>query len=291
MEPRDDGRRVAPAVAGGAYWSALLASIDHREAAIREHVDTMTAVLMPRVARVVAVAVRAGVTHEEVAAAARPLDRMARMVSAHLVDLAGDWHDAHVPLRRAAKGSDADWLSYPPVHDAHLDAWRATRADGGGVLRLDARGLIVGGRVPDIERVGTMTDAELNLLLKRFGVGRDRGEMLAEAVRRRAARLVAADHPDPALVDRVMDDAERAVRADLRQAAKAAVRGYRNVASGWEDDTVLRWISRLPAGNVCPSCEDRHGRQRTWAQWQREGTPGNANTLCQDECLCELGEV
>jgi len=242
---------------------------------------------VPRVAKVVAVAARAGATRAHVEAATAGLDRMARMARAHLVDVAGDLHDGHEPRRRGARDLDPDWRSYPPVHPGHIVARRAERQ----VLVVDGP-LLKGGRVPELGRLGKLTDAELNLLLKRFGIGRDRDRLLSQEVARASRRLVGADRPDAALVDRVMDDAERAVRAELRISAKAAVRDYRVTAGGWEPETVLRWEARISSTpKPCPSCIDRHGREQTWAEWQAEGEPGNANTLCGEECLCALDAV
>lgn len=290
-----DAREPMPPVIGGPYWDALLDDLDAREQAITDHVETMLPVFTPRLARIVAVAARPRVTEDTLTEAALPLDRVHRMTLAHLVDLAGDWHDTHHARRREARAVDPAWASYPPVRREHIEARRAARlvarqddASTPIVEKVSAR-LIQGGRVPELARLGTMTDAELNLLLRRFGIAKDRERMLSREVSRATRRLVGADNPDRALVDRVLDDAERAVRRTLRQSTKVAVREYRATAAGWQPDTVLRW--ETSGGKSCPSCEDRHGLTATWAAWQARGEPGSSNLFCGLECNCGLTEV
>lgn len=272
------------------FWDALLDSVDARESLVRDFASTHTEHLLPDVALVVAVAARRRrVDREEVREAALPLDRRSRMLRAHLVDSVADWHETHLPRRREAKLFDSSWRNHPPVRNDHLYARSIARA----LERKDADPprLIVGGRVPELERLGDLTDAELNLLLRRFGMDRDRGALLSTAVADVASRVADAPNPDDALVQQVLSRAETAVRLNLLSAAKGAVRDYRAHADRWEDDTELRWVSRLPAPGVCPSCVERHNLVMTWAEWQSEGEPGSPNTICNGQCLCELDEV
>lgn len=276
-----------PPFQGGPYWQALLDAADERDALVHGHVSTFAPALVPHVAKVVAVAARPGSTRPEVDEAAVPLARLSRMVRVHLVDAVAVYHDRHMERRRAARGMDPTWRMHPPIRPQDILARRLTRE-----AQLDAP-LRQGGRIAGLERIGRMTDAELNLQLRRFGLQRDRGEMLAEAVARASSRLVGADRPDRALVDRVMDSAEAAVSRELRQDAKEAVRDYQRARQGWNGQTVLRWVSRLSTEppKTCPSCIDRHDTEKTLAEWQAEGMPGSPNTLCNGDCLCEMEET
>jgi hypothetical protein len=39
---------------------------------------------------------------------------------------------------------------------------------------------------------------------------------------------------------------------------------------------------------TCPTCIDRHGEIRSWAEWESRGLPGAGTTICTFHCRCQL---
>lgn len=285
----------------GPYWDALLASIDSRDEVVRVHTRAGLEAMRPSLVRLV-------VAHERRRGVDERLSRLERMAHVHrvlLVDPVGDHVDAHRPSRAAAKALDAAWRSYGPVRGRDLAAWREARAtallraaqgDASSRARADddperARPrLVSGGRVPGIERVARMTPAELNLLLKRFGLGHDREKMLAERVARETHRLLGrASSPSDALRERALATAERAVKQELRLEAKEAVREYELATQGWTPATVL--VSKAVGDeDTCADCERFDNEERPLRDWGQDA-PGGANRVCQGECRCEFEEA
>ena len=132
-----------------------------------------------------------------------------------------------------------------------------------------------------------LTDAELARVLRSFGVSVEREVMMAEAVRRAAARLVGADNPDPALIDKVMGAAEAAVRRELQVTAKQLTRDYMSRELGVQGETLERWQAVMDKA-TCESCSERHGEKQTHAEWLADGEPGSANLICNGNCRCIL---
>lgn len=132
-----------------------------------------------------------------------------------------------------------------------------------------------------------LTNAELTILLRQYGVSVDREEMLRDAVRRAASRLVGADNPDKALVDKVMATAEAAVRREIQITAKELTRQYTQRELGVQAETLLRWQAVLDKA-TCESCRERHGSKQTQSEWLEFGEPGSSNLVCNGNCRCML---
>jgi hypothetical protein len=47
-----------------------------------------------------------------------------------------------------------------------------------------------------------------------------------------------------------------------------------------------RWIAVLI--NTCPDCIKRHGKVKTWEQWEEVGLPRTGATVCRQHCKCML---
>lgn len=277
------------------YVEALLDAVEDRDQLATRYADDLADDLTDELARIVAVAARAGSTAADVDAAIKRerLDRLAMIATLVLAEDADELAARTVRTQaRAVVAEGRRDRAIGPIRKADLEARSALRlaerADG---LVLDADPpprLIVGGRVPAIEKLSRMTDAELNLLAKRFGVDTDRARMLSVEVRRASMRLVGADNPDDALADQVLARAEAAVRRTLRTRAKDLVRRYELARLATTDEMPMRWIAVLGGSTSCPSCERRHDHVQTFRVWAGEGMPGSSNLICQDECRCLL---
>ncbi len=155
------------------------------------------------------------------------------------------------------------------------------------LISTEGARLRVGGRVPTPAAIARMTDAEVNLLLRRFGVGQDRVELMTQAVERAAQRLVGAEAPTPALVEKVMASAQAAVRRELQVAAKELTRQYTTREMGVGGETVERWQAVMDKA-TCDDCEARHGDVQTHEEWVADGEPGSRNLQCNGQCRCIL---
>lgn len=283
----------------GLYRDAWIDAVDARMTILAEHVEDATATLMPTVARVIAVAARTGNDPAAVADVGRLLDRHAALCTACLLDELTVYHDAYVTPRKGWRQLDPEWrLTHTRLRDSEIRARRKARAaaarQDGLAPRLDE--LRGGGRVPGLDKLGKMTDAELNLLLRRFGIARNRTELMSTAVGREAARLTGVTKSTEALRRQILDRAESAVRRNLMTAAKEAVRGYqeeRLVKAGATGDTLLEWSAvggEDGDERSCGDCPERHGEQRTKDEWEGDG-PGSLNLQCNGNCRCELEVV
>lgn len=146
-----------------------------------------------------------------------------------------------------------------------------------------------GGRVPSLQDVAGMTDAELSLLLRRFGVDQARVQLTREAVVRALRQLTNAQNPEPAVVEEALRRAEAAVRRDLQFMAKEAIRARE--LDALPDDELLAWTAVLDSG-TCESCRARHDMEpRLLSEWEWIGTPGSDNLICDGGCRCKLTEA
>ena len=158
------------------------------------------------------------------------------------------------------------------------------------VDRIETEGarLRQGGRVRSLERIAKLTDAELNLTLRRFGIGQDRVEMVAQAVERSMQRLVGTTAPTPALLQQVLDRTESAVRKELRLAAKELTRTYLHQKLGTKPGDLEEWQAVMDT-RTCDDCEERDGMDpMTHEEWEAQGLPGSTNLVCDGECRCML---
>lgn len=274
------------------YVDALLDAIEERDRLANRYADDLADDLTDELARVITVAARAGATEADVdrAIAREKLDRLAMIATLVLAEDADEVAARGVRAQaRAVVAEGRRERAVGPIRKADLEARAAMRAVEAGA-RSDAGDdpprLIVGGRVPPIEKLSRMTDAELNLLAKRFGVDTDRARMLSVEVRRASMRLVGAEAPDEELEDQVLARAEQAVRRTLRTRAKDLVRRYELARIATTDEMPMRWIAVLGGTTSCPSCKRRHDHVQTFREWVGQGLPGSPNLTCSDECRC-----
>lgn len=290
----------------GAYRDALLDSILDRDDLVLGHAGA-SSIFEPRVLRAVVVA-RRTTDPAEVLDAARPLDRLRQRAHLELLPSVGAHVTTHRESRRYARSIDLDgWEALEPVRKRDLKERREMRALMSLPLRMDAPrqqrkleqrprptepGGGGSGRLPDLDAIGNMSDAELERLLRRFGRHPDRDVLLSEAVERELRQLTRARNPDQGLVERATDRAMSAVRRELMLDAKAAVREMHleSVLEGTDTSTRFRWVSVLD-DDVCNDCNWRHGERVTMAAWEDVGLPGSDNLVCNGQCRCELEEV
>ena len=144
------------------------------------------------------------------------------------------------------------------------------------------------GRLPDLKNLVSKSPRDMVRTLTRFGLQPD-----MVALRQAANR--AFEHLDSAISEGVIPDAkaweaiDKAIKTNvsqyLRQQTKAAIGNYK--VSKFSPADKLTWISKGDAG-VCTSCESRHGKTKTLAQWRALGMPRSAALRCKKECRCDL---
>lgn len=149
-----------------------------------------------------------------------------------------------------------------------------------------------GGRLPSLQSLASKTDAELNLLLRRFGLATDRGQRLEDAIIRATRQLTRASRPSQAVVERAIRQAEAAVRRELQQMTKETLRQYQAQQRG--DAALLVWVAVGGSDgdkDSCPDCPPLHGETHTAAEWAAIGEPGGDNTICDGNCRCTLEDA
>ena len=145
------------------------------------------------------------------------------------------------------------------------------------------------GRLPSPKNLVKQTPTQLLSTLKRFGIAPDMKEIQQRAERayQRLGKIIEAGiEPDEAMWKSLEEQNVREMEQSLRQMAKSAIRGYRQDQVKGSGHYFV-WLTS-GGTNVCPSCEPRHGKVKTWAQWERMGLPGSAGLLCGAECNCQL---
>lgn len=82
----------------------------------------------------------------------------------------------------------------------------------------------------------------------------------------------------------------RAVHDAISQGVKEVVRGVEmdaHMAAGAQRDWPWIWLSVGDDG-TCAPCSERHGREQTLEEWEREGMPGAPRGVClgggRDRC-------
>lgn len=152
-----------------------------------------------------------------------------------------------------------------------------------------ARPLTGRGRLPDVQNLVDRTAPELVSILNRFGIDPD-----LKAIEKRANRaferldeiLESGLEPDAATWDAIDKGVETAMTQNLRKMVKTAIRKYRE-ARMLEVSDKLTWLT-VGGSRVCPSCKPRHGKVKTYKQWERMGLPGSPALICREECRCNL---
>lgn len=145
-------------------------------------------------------------------------------------------------------------------------------------------------KLPELKAVTAMSPEQLMRTLDRLHMKPDLKEIDAAAKRAFDARLgpslKAGVFPDEATWEQIDAGIERSVLQTVKAQVRNGIRSYRlerirGIASRFV------WISVLDDG-TCASCEKRHGRVRTMAQWEAEGMPGNPGLVCSQGCRCSL---
>ena len=154
-----------------------------------------------------------------------------------------------------------------------------------------ARPLTGRGALPRLENLVTKTPEELARTLGRFGITPDLEAITrgAEKAYESIDKLVKKGQvPDAEAWANVQKELERRVKSSLVDMTRAAIRLYR-LERVRQEGGLVTWIATLR--NTCASCERRHGKTKTLAQWEREGLPGDPVLLCcsfEPRCQCTL---
>lgn len=144
------------------------------------------------------------------------------------------------------------------------------------------------GRLPDVDKLINKTPEQLVKTLNRFGINPDLDGIASRGKRAFASIERMLDEgimPDEAMWERLASQHVREMTQNLRKMVKSSIRNYRQDKLGKKGKFI--WITSGGA-NVCPSCEPRHGKIKTMAQWQALGLPGSQALVCNDECQCQL---
>lgn len=154
-----------------------------------------------------------------------------------------------------------------------------------------ARPLTGRGALPSLANLAQKTPEELSRTLARFGIRPDLQALERHALKayEPIEKLVARGLvPDDAAWANVEKDLNRRVKSSLVDMTRAAIRLYR-LERVRREGGKLTWIATLR--NTCDSCEKRHGKTKTLAQWERAGMPGDPVLLCcsfEPRCQCTL---
>jgi hypothetical protein len=149
---------------------------------------------------------------------------------------------------------------------------------------------------PDVTRLASLTAEDAIALLAKFGVELDLAalEDTAKAAFARAKAAARAGVLLDATAMAALEGAvQRALDSALRESLRAIIGGWReSVIAGGEPPTRLRelWVAVMDT-STCTSCEDRHGEERTRAEWQLRGMPRSEALICRRKCRCELFPV
>lgn len=262
---------------------ALLDRLEDRDSLVDEFVLAASEDMRDEVGRVVAAAARAGSTRESVREAVEQ-ERLRRLTAVALLQVAA------AALEHARRHAAAPSGRAHPVRRSEVEARRAARAaEAAARGDADPPRLQVGGRLPSPARLSRMTDAELNLLLKRFGIGVDRVERLGTAVALAASRLVGAERPTDAAVERVLRTAEAAVRRELLESARETL--HEVSLAALPDEVPLRCVAVADGEDPasCEDCIDLHDETMTKAEWESSNLePGSLSRVCGALCRCVL---
>ena len=53
------------------------------------------------------------------------------------------------------------------------------------------------------------------------------------------------------------------------------------------DSVDMQWVS-VGTPKICPDCEERIGKVRTWDEWEAIGLPASGFSVCKEFCYCQL---
>lgn len=155
-----------------------------------------------------------------------------------------------------------------------------------------ARALSGPGRLPLTKNLINKTPEELQRTLTRFGIQPDLVAMEKRALKafdQLEELITRGQEPDAATWKTIEKRIEKEVTGQLREMTKAAIRNYRNERVRNISDK-LTWIT-VGDEAVCDSCEPRHGKTKSFKQWERQGLPGDRVLVCcsdEKRCRCML---
>ena len=77
-------------------------------------------------------------------------------------------------------------------------------------------------------------------------------------------------------------------RNGIKATANGTIHRFRDNAEFSELglDLKYRWAAVLV--KTCPDCLERHGKVKTWEEWEEEGLPRTGQTVCKEWCRCML---
>lgn len=144
------------------------------------------------------------------------------------------------------------------------------------------------GRLPLPKNLINKSPDELLNTLKRFGIEPDLGliDLNAQRAYGTLARAINEGvEPDDEMWERIEEQHVKEMTQSLRQMTKRAISDYRMAQLAGNDK--LMWLS-VGDLDVCPSCDKRHGKVKTFKQWRASGLPGSGALICGSECRCHL---
>lgn len=152
-----------------------------------------------------------------------------------------------------------------------------------------ARPLTGRGALPSTANLQKLGADDLVRTLRRFDIEPDLAalEKSADKAYDRLGEIIADGlEPDAATWEAIDAQIEKEVTYQLRTMTKAAIRNYRTARIAGTATRFI-WIAVGDAG-TCESCEKRHGKSKSMAQWEAQGMPGASNLICKKQCRCGL---
>lgn len=266
---------------------ALLDAVDAKAAFAKRRAETIVDVLHDDIVQVVLVAARAKARDSDVQRTLVKLRARRKELLARAVMVVAADRLAERTLVTQAKAVEraGKHKRIGPIRRKDLEARRAVRTDGG--WRLDRIGDEED--MPELAELAGMSEARLRRTLQQLGVTVDEESMLVNRIASAAHRLIGADRPTDALIEQVIQTAERQVRGQVITLTKEAIRERHMAKLVTHRGMMLLWISYLDEA-TCEDCEsdERHNASHTMAEWERLGLPGSRNLRCNGRCRCEI---
>lgn len=116
---------------------------------------------------------------------------------------------------------------------------------------------------------------------------------IEEYINTRLVQGVSADVLEKDLIDdlenggRIFQEFNNAIRVT----ANGVIQRSRDNALFADPDKTIeqaeyRWVAVLV--NTCEDCLERHGKAKTYLEWEAEGLPRTGATVCRENCKCIL---
>lgn len=142
---------------------------------------------------------------------------------------------------------------------------------------------------PTLDEIAQMSESQIRILSRQMGLDDERVARMREDVARALRQLTEADNPEPDVIRKALDQAEKAVARHLTSAAKQAVRVRER--EQFEDEQELEWLGIVDDGLICDKCLPLDGETKTSAEWDAFGRPGDPDRTCGWPCRCRLIEA